>query len=177
MGLLGFVGFARPLPPPPDFFATRMLEQGWVGCEGVLCGHPSLPPTYRRHLGGTMSDWLTPLVFACVCLCVCAGVLLQVTLADIVVFAGLFYGFKFLFDADFLASFPSVQRWFITLANQPQFEASALHRGFPNTLNTLRVGWWVGAFVAWGHIVCPIPIRPPIPSPLLAPATLVLFFG
>ena len=101
------------------------------------------------------------------------------TLADIVVFAGLFYGFKFLFDADFLASFPSVHRWFITLANQPQFEASALHRVCPNTLNTPRwlEGGWVGAFVAWGNIVCPIPIRPPVPSPLLAPATLVLFFG
>jgi hypothetical protein len=81
-----------------------------------------------------MSDWLAviPLLW-CVLACVFVGAL-QVTLADIVVFAGLFYGFKFLFDADFLASFPSVQRWFITLANQPQFEASALHRVFTQHL-------------------------------------------
>ncbi len=44
----------------------------------------------------------------------------KVTLADIVIFSGLFYGFKFLFDGAFLAAFPSVHRWFVTLANQPQ---------------------------------------------------------
>ena len=37
-------------------------------------------------------------------------------------FSALFYPFKFLFDADFLAPFPSVNRWFVTIANQPNVQ-------------------------------------------------------
>jgi elongation factor 1-gamma len=45
----------------------------------------------------------------------------SVTLADIVMACNLFQGMKNLFDAKFRAAFPSLCRYYATLANQPQF--------------------------------------------------------
>ena len=45
----------------------------------------------------------------------------KITLADITAVSVLYYGMKFLFAPVFLKDFPSVQRWFITCVNQPQF--------------------------------------------------------
>lgn len=47
----------------------------------------------------------------------------RITLADIVVACGLYYPMKILLDAKFRAPFPSVERWFTTLINQPEFIA------------------------------------------------------
>lgn len=47
----------------------------------------------------------------------------QVTLADIITWSNLVLGFKQVFDASFRADFPAVERWFVTLANQPNFKA------------------------------------------------------
>ncbi|EIE21308.1 glutathione S-transferase [Coccomyxa subellipsoidea C-169] len=46
----------------------------------------------------------------------------SVTLADIVGAANLYHGYTKLFDEAFRKDFPNVQRWFLTLVNQPEFK-------------------------------------------------------
>jgi len=46
----------------------------------------------------------------------------RITLADIVVFCSLLQLYQQLFDQTYRSSFPNVNRWFITLANQKQFK-------------------------------------------------------
>eukprot|EP00884_Botryococcus_braunii_P006615 jgi/Botrbrau1/15955/Bobra.0340s0003.1 len=46
----------------------------------------------------------------------------SVTLADIIAFANTYLGFTRAFSPELRAGFPHVQRWFLTLANQPHFK-------------------------------------------------------
>ncbi|CAL8463238.1 g2772 [Coccomyxa elongata] len=46
----------------------------------------------------------------------------SVTLADIIGAANLYHGYTKLFDEAFRKDFPNVQRWFLTLVNQPAFK-------------------------------------------------------
>jgi len=47
----------------------------------------------------------------------------RITLADIVVAANLLNPYKYVLDPDYRKSFANVNRWFVTLINQPQFKA------------------------------------------------------
>jgi elongation factor 1-gamma len=47
----------------------------------------------------------------------------NVTLADIITFCNMYYGFTKVFDPEFRKQFPSVERYFVTLARQPKFAA------------------------------------------------------
>jgi elongation factor 1-gamma len=47
----------------------------------------------------------------------------HVTLADVITWSNLVIPFKQVMDAPFRSAFPAVERWFVTLANQPNFSA------------------------------------------------------
>jgi elongation factor 1-gamma len=47
----------------------------------------------------------------------------RITLADIIVASNLLNPYKYILDPDYRKSFANVNRWFVTLINQPQFKA------------------------------------------------------
>ncbi|KAL3265602.1 hypothetical protein HHI36_009806 [Cryptolaemus montrouzieri] len=47
----------------------------------------------------------------------------RISLADIVVFCNLLYAYKYAMDPEYRKPFINVNRWFVTLANQPEFKA------------------------------------------------------